>query len=200
MEDLLRINFTAFYGLPVCTKPDLVIKTDESYFEVEDTSAGEIVIYTNVGRGAARFSNPVSSSITIANYDKFLTSLPHNFQNARKRCDLVISDSEKCIILGELKDSPNVKHHRKKAKKQLLESLTTLLAVPQIYESFNNKVVKRCCYFNKQAKSPAFINASSAFNKLAAIFPDGFKMSHPGIEEYDFEFWEYLSGQTLALT
>jgi hypothetical protein len=32
------------------------------------------------------------------------------------------------------------------------------------------------------------------------LFKDGFKMSHPGIEGHNFEYWEYLGEQTLTLT
>jgi len=200
MKDLLRNDFTTHYGLPVCIEPNLVIETNEPYFEIEDTVAREIVIHTIVGQGMARFSNPANLTITISNYDKFVTSLPNPFQNGRKRCDIVICDDEKYFILGEIKDSPNIKQHRKKAKKQLFESLTTLTAVPQILVSINLKSVKRCCYFNKQTSSPAIISATTAFNRLSTIFIDGFKMSHLGIEGQNFEFWEYLGGQTLTMT
>lgn len=200
MEDLLRNDFTAHYGLPVCIEPNLVIETDEPYFEIEDTVAREIAIHTIAGQGMARFSNPTTLKITISNYDKFVTSLSNAFQNGRKRCDIVVCDDVKYFILGEIKDSPNIKQHRKKAKKQLFESLTTLTAVPQILASVNLRVVKRCCYFNMQTSSPVLITATTAFNRLSTIFVDGFKMSHSGIEGQNFEFWEYLGGQTLTMT
>jgi len=200
MEYLLRNDFTAHYGLPVCIEPNLVIETDELYFEIEDTAAREIALHTVLGQGMARFSNLEATTITICNYDKFVTSLPNHFQNGRKRCDIVVCDNDKYFILGEIKDSPNIKQHRKKAKKQLFESLTTLTTVPQIFASINIRTVKRCCYFNKQASSPASITATTAFNRLSTIFTDGFKMSHTGIEGQGFEFWEYLGGQTLIIT
>jgi hypothetical protein len=200
MEDFLRNDFTTHYGLPVCNEPNLVIETDKPYFEIEDTVAREIVIHTTVGQGIARFSNPMALSITIANYDKFVTSLPNHFQKGRMRCDIIVCDADRFFILGEIKDSSNIQQHRKKAKRQLFESLTNLSAVPQILSLFNGRVVKRCCYFNKQTNSPALLIATTAFNRLATIFPDGFKMNHPGIEGQNFEFWEYLGGQTLTLT
>ncbi|MCC5944570.1 MAG: hypothetical protein JJT94_06510 [Bernardetiaceae bacterium] len=200
MEDLLRNDFTAHYGIPVCTEPNLVIQTSETYFEIEDTTTKEITLHRTDGEGMARFSNPNSLVITIANYDKFVTSLPIHFQNGRKRCDIIVCDDERNLIFGEIKDSPNIKQHRKKAKKQLYESLTTLLAVPQFLALSNNKIVKRCCYFNKQTNSPAILTATTAFNRLSTIFQDGFQMSHPGIEGHNFEFWEYLGGHTFTLT
>lgn len=201
MESLLRNDFTAHYGLPICTKTNLVFVTDEPYFEVEDTVTREIAIHTVVGQGMARFANPTKMKMTIANYDKFVTSLPNSFQRGRDRCDIIVAcDIDRYFILGEIKDSPNIKYHRKKAKGQLLESLITLSSVPAILELVNRKAVKRCCYFNKQTSSPAPIIAVAAFNRLPSLFPDGFKMSHAEIEGLNFEFWEYLSGQTLILT
>lgn len=200
MEDLLRNDYTTHYGLPVCIEPNLVIQTNETYFEIEDTVTREIALHTVMGSGMARFSNPNQLAITIANYDKFVTSLPNHFQNGRKRCDIIVCDDGRNLIFGEIKDSPNIRQHRYKAKKQLYESLTTLLAVPQFLVLTNNKTVKRCCYFNKQTKSPAIINATTAFNRLSVIFLDGFKMSHPAIEGHNFEFWEYLGGHILTLT
>ena len=147
----------------------------------------------------ARFSNLNALVITIANDDKFVTSLPNHFQNGRKRCDIIVCDDERNLILGEIKDSPNIKQHRKKAKKQLFESLTTLMAVPQFLAIANNRTIKRCCYFNKQTSSPANLTVTTAFNRLSLIFQDGFQMSHPAIDGQNFEFWEYLGGHTLSL-
>jgi len=200
MEDLLRNNYTAHYVLPVCIEPNLVIQTNEKYFEIEDTITREIALHTINGDGMARFSNPNASAITIANYDKFVTSLPKRFQLGRKRCDIIVCDDGRNLILGEIKDSPNIKRHRKKAKIQLYESLTTLMAVPQFLALTNNKTIKRCCYFNKQTSSPAILTATTAFNRLSSISQDGLLMSHPAIEGQNFEFWEYLGGHTLTLT
>ena len=200
MEDLLRNDYTSYYNLPVCNESDLVIQTNKTYFEIEDTVTREIALHTISGHGMARFSNPNALAITIANYDKFVTSLPNHFQNGRKRCDIIVCDDERNLILGEIKDSLNIKQHRKTAKKQLYESLTTLMEVPQFVALTSNKTIKRCCYFNKQTSSPAILTATTAFNRLSLIFHDGFKMSHPAIEGQNFEFWEYLGGHTLTLT
>lgn len=204
MEDLLRNDYTAHYGLPTCIEPNLVIQTSETYFEVEDTTTKEIALHTINGGGMARFANPNKVEVTIANYDKFVTSLPNHFQNGRKRCDLVLVSNAN-FILGELKDrdvsnSQRRYNVRKGAKEQLLQSLTTLIAVPQIMTLANTKTFKRCCYFNKQTNSPSIITATTAFNRLSTIFQDGFQMSHPAIEGHNFEFWEYLGGHTLTLT
>lgn len=204
MEALLRNDFTTHYGLPVCTEPDLVITTKEPYFEIEDTATRNLVLHTNNGNGMARLSNPALLTVSVVNYDKFMTSLPSHFEKGLKRCDMALT-SQSQFILGELKDR-NISKPKKKrsvrsgAKEQLFVSLTTLLAVPQIAALANSKNVKKCCYFNKQTNAPALLSTTTAFNRLSTLFQDGFKMSHPGIEGYNFELWEYLGGQTLTLT
>ncbi|MDI9312620.1 MAG: hypothetical protein QM535_20590 [Limnohabitans sp.] len=84
MEALLRNDFTTHYGLTVCTEPNLVITTNESYFEIEDTAARDLVLHPNNGSGMARFSNPSLLTVSVANYDKFMTSLPSHFENGKK--------------------------------------------------------------------------------------------------------------------
>ena len=206
MEDLLRTDFTSHYGLSVCTTAKITVVTNEPYFEIEDTNVKEIMLHTSRGRGMANISNPSKMQITVANYDKFISNLPHSFQNARKRCDILVTcDNDRYFILGELKDrnisNKNSRHNVKKgAKEQLFQSLKTLTDVQEILDYINAKLVKRCCYFNKQSKSPTILNAVTAFNRLANVFPDGFKMTHSDIEALGFEFWEYTGEQTLKMT
>lgn len=143
MEDLLRNDLTAHYDLPVCRETNLVIHTNEPYFEIEDTDVKEIVLHTNVGQGIARFHNPKIFEVAIANYEKFIDSLPTSFKDGKSRCDLVLS-CDSYIVLGELKDR-NISSDSKlikvgdKAKNQLLQSLEILLAVPQIAVFASNK-------------------------------------------------------------
>ncbi len=201
MEDFLRNDFTTHYALPVCTVANLTLVTDEPYFEIEDTK-GEIALHTTVGQGTARFSNLANLTMTIVNYDKFVTSLPSDFRLGKKRCDIIVTcDADRYFVLGEIKNSHKIKRRGAKAQEQLLESLTALVAVPQISALIHGKAIKRCCYFNKQSSSsPAPINAVAAFNRLAGTVSSGLKMTHSGIEGLNFEYWEYLGGQTLTLT
>jgi hypothetical protein len=200
MEELLRNDFTTHYHLPFCAAISLIIETEEAYFEIEDTKK-EIILHTERGRGMANFSNPSKMPLTIVNYDKFMTSLDNDFQRGKDRCDIIVnSKGNQYFILAELKDSPNIKNHRKKAKKQLLASLATLVEVEKIKEVITSKTVKKCCYFNKQSKSPQLIEAVKAFNRLATGFTDGFQMSQADIEAFNFEFWEYTGEQTLTFT
>lgn len=200
MENLLRNDFTFHFGLPASAVADLVITTNDSYFEIEDAPNRELVLHTLRGGGMARFSNPRNLNITIANYDKFITSLPASFQNGKKRCDMImVCDTNLNFIIGEIKDSPKVDKHRYKAKKQLLQSLKTLLAVPNIMMLIESKSVKKCCYFNKQSSAPIGINAVSAFNRLTSFYSDGFQMSYPEVEALGFQFWEFSGSHYLTL-
>ena len=205
MEGLLRIEFTSHYGLSVCTTTDITFVTNESYFEIEDTDAKEIVLHTIRGRGMANFSNPNKLQITVANYDKFVSSLPHSFHNGRKRCDILVStDNDQYFMLGELKnrnisDKVSRQNVRKGAKEQLFQSLKTLTDVPEILNYVDKKSIKRCCYFNKKSKSPKILNVITAFNRLTSAFPNGFKMPQLNFEALNFEFWEYTGEQTLTM-
>lgn len=201
MEDLLMNNYTAHYGLTAPTITNFIVETDSTYFEIEDTNTGELVVHNVRGAGMANFANNNRINLTIVNYDKFVTHLPQSFQDNRKRCDvLMCCDIDRYFILGELKDRNPSRYVRRSAKKQLIASLNTLLDVHEIAEFANNKSIKRCCYFNKQSTSPTLLTATTAFNRLNIIFPDGFKMDNPDIEALGFEFYEYTGGQTMTLT
>lgn len=201
-------NLVAHYGLPVPTTTNWYIKTDEIYFEIEDTIGGEIALHTvRGGFGMAKFSNNGALDFTIINYDKFITSIQSEpFKNGRRRCDILLSSNDdKYFILGELKDRAIInnnsrKNVRKGAKEQLLASLQTIFEVPEIAEFINLKTRKRCCYFNKQSASPPTLNATIAFNRLPEFYPDGFQMSKPDIEAFGFQYYEYTGEQTMILT
>lgn len=205
MEQLLRTDFTAHYGLSTYSAPNLCIQTSATYFEIEDTVTKDVQIHTSQGLGMARVANPGGIQITIGNYDKFVSELHHTFQHGRKRCDVLLTcDNTHYFILGELKDRNITDQIRQqevsdRAKEQLRQSLTTLKAVPTIQSYIDNKTHKRCCYFNKQSSAPSPITAVSAFNSLSNLFPDGFQMSNPDIEALGFEYWEYTGNQTLRL-
>jgi len=207
MEGLLTNNLVAHYNLPAATITNWLIKTKEIYFEIEDTNTGEIALHTNRGLGMGKFSNLDALNVTIINYDKFITSIQDEpFKNGRKRCDILLdSNNNRYFILGEIKDRNILKKHtrinvNKGAKEQLLSSLQTILAVPEIVTYSTQKAIKRCCYFNKQSTSPATLTATTAFNRLSNFYPDGYKMNKPDIEAFGFDFYEYTGQQTMTLT
>ena len=205
MKDLLMTNLISHYNLPTPTITNWFIQTQEAYFEIEDTN-GLIVLHTIRGFGMSKFSNSNTLSLTVINYEKFITAIQDQpFKDGRKRCDIILdSNDNRYLVLGEIKDRaiPNSKLNRnirRGVKQQLLSSLQTILAVPEINTYSISKVIKRCCYFNKQSTSPATLSATTAFNRLPNLYLDGFKMSQPGIEALGFEFYEYTGEQTMIL-
>lgn len=205
MEQHLRNDFTAHYGLPTYTAPNLCIQTSATYFEIEDTETKEVLIHTGQGLGMARFSNPNQHEVHICNYDKFLSEQDDSFQLGKKRTDILVTcDNAGFIVLGELKDrliSTKRKQNKvsRGAKEQLLGTLKTISEVPEISAYITAKPTKRCCYFNKQSKGPTTLTAVPAFNRLSNLYQDGFQMSNPDIEALGFEYWEYTGNQTLRL-
>lgn len=159
-------------------------------------------MHTTRGAGMAKFANKDTLKLTIINYDKFITSIQNEpFKNGRKRCDILVScNADRYFILGELKDRNPKGKVRSWAKKQLLSSIQTLKNVPEINTYIGSKAIKRSCYFNKKSMSPPSLTATTAFNRLSIVYPDGFQMSKPDIEALGFEFFEYTGEQTMNLT
>ena len=199
-------NLVSHYILPTPTIINWFIQTEETYFEIEDTTVGEIVLYTTRGSGMSKFSNPDTLAVTVINYDKFITSIQdESFKSGRQRCDIILnSNDNRYFVLGEIKDrsifNKNSRRNvRKNAKEQLISTLQTILVVPEIATYLTTKVTRRCCYFNKQSASPAILSATTAFNRLPNFYPDGFKMTKREIEALGFEFYEYTGAQTMIL-
>jgi hypothetical protein len=202
MENLLKNEFTAHYGLPVSTIADITINTDELYFEIEDSKISKnIVLHTASHNGEARYSNPQQLSITIINYDRFFTNLSHTFQQGRKRCDLIVySNDNKYFLLNELKEKSDRDDVKQNATKQLLESLKTIIAIKSIQDFIDRHIIKQCCIFSKQPIVPSIqIEAISAFNRLSTLSSNGYKMSNREIEGLGFELWEFSGSQTYLL-
>lgn len=198
MENLLRTDFTAHYGLPVATIADIYQETNEQYFEIEDDALREIQISNVANSGQAVYNNhPRRFLVGVINYDKFITSLNHVFQHGRKRCDLVVftKNENSYFLLNELKES------NKRSSTQLKKSLSDLLAVPSIASFANTFTIKRCCFFNKKITiAPPTINAVTAFNAINALAPNGLQFSHPDIELLGFEYYKYYNGHQFLLS
>jgi hypothetical protein len=182
MKTLLNNDFTSHYGLPVSSTL-ISLDTTETYFEIEDDAQKETQLHTTMGGGMAAYKNPNKQKVVIVNYDKFITGLPHAFQQGRERCDLIVftETNPRYFLLNELKDRKPRPKVEIKATSQLLVSLTHLMNVPSINAFINNYSIKRCCYFNKKTISPPPINATSAFNRINTIALNGIQMSNPDI-------------------
>jgi hypothetical protein len=201
MEELLRTEFTKYYQLTKPTATDIAQTTSAPYFEVEDEKR-ELIIYTDKGKGTAKFENPERDEITIINHDKFVSST--NLEGGRCDC-IVYATNRTCFLLGELKDrvideNKLRKGVRRKAKKQLISSLRRLISVPAIHTFIDAFQVKRCCYFNKKAEAPSSIRATTAFNRMNTLLKEGKQISSAEFEIVGFELWEYTGEQTFTFT
>lgn len=138
MNQLFLNDYISHFNLTNPSNTNIYISCQQAYFEIKDDSNKNLSIHSQSNIGEAKIANPNHQLIEIINYDKFVSSLDANFQYKRKRCDLMMSSNQN-FILGELKDRQSIRDARKKAKKQLLESLTDVLSVPQIESYINTK-------------------------------------------------------------
>jgi len=200
MENLLRIDFTAFNALPASTITNIRSNTLLTYFEVEDVNR-VIQIQGTTGFGTGKYRNPQAKDVTIIDYDGFLTSLPAAFQHGKKRCDIIVYTSDDShFILNELKNRNPHPSLLTKATAQLLSTLTEIGRVPTIATFINNFIVKKCCYSNKQSIPPSpIVNATTAFNRINTLVTNGLKLSYPPIEAFGFELYEYSGNQVIDL-
>jgi hypothetical protein len=200
MEDLLNNHFTVHYNLTPTQGLSISLFTEASYFEIEDDSQRELQLHYTIAQGVAAYRNSNARKVAIINYDKFITSLPVVFQQGKRRCDAILTTSDKeYFLLNELKDrKPNSKV-RNKAITQLEDSLALLMNVPEISEFASSHPVRHCCFFNKQSMAPGFLNVSPAFNRLNTLTRGGLQMKNSIIEGYGFEFWEFSGNQVYIL-
>jgi len=200
METLLRNDFTVHYGLPISTTANISISTTAQYFEIEDDENKETQLHFVAGSGMAAYRNKNSFTVTIINYDKFITGLPQAFQQGKERCDLIVHTTNlSYFLLNELKDRKPKTKVRTKSISQLISSLKLIMNVPTIETFANTFTFRHCCFFNKQSMSPPTITATTAFNRLSRLVNGGFRMSNPDIEPFGFEFWEYSGSQVYNL-
>ena len=198
MENRLKQDFTAHYGLAVSTIANIRLVTTEPYFEIEDDVNGQTQLHTGQGLGQAVYRNNARTLVEIINFDRFLTSLPHAFQNGKKRCDLIVHTTGfRHFLLNELKDRSNMAKASSKAIKQLEESLTLIMAVPSINTFANAHQQKRCCFFNKQARPPALLNVLNGFNRINRIAQNGLQISNQSIEAFGFGLFDSSGGYQL---
>jgi hypothetical protein len=213
MENLLRNDFTAHYGLPVSMVADISVLTDAIYFEIEDDENREIALHFSANLGVAKYKNVNKLEVTLINYDKFLTSLPAAFQQGKGRCDLIVytNDSPKYFLLNELTDTalkyvePYINNRGAKIGKrahatlQMLSTLKVLTDVASVKVFINIFSIKQCCFFNKQSTAPPSITATTAFGRFNSIAQNGLEMTNTDIEAFGFKYYEYSGTQTYAL-
>ncbi len=200
MKNLLEHDFIAHHKLTTKTKVTVnVAPTKDTDFDLKDDAT---IVYPS-GSGIAKYHNPNSKEVKVINYESFFKSLPQSFQNNKDNCDLIIYTSDfSHFILNELTDKGKKKgKKRTHAVAQMLQVLRDICAVPAISSFIGQYTIKRCCYFNKKAQAPSNkINATTTFNRLSTIAPNGFQMStNSSIAALGFELWEFSGNQTYLL-
>jgi len=204
MENLLRNDFTAYYGLPLAIVANIYQETNEPYFEIEDDANQETQISIVPDSGQAVYNNRANRFlIGVINYDKFVTSLSHRFQQGKGRCDLIVytKNNKGYFLLNELKDTnPLFDDEPSISTRQLEKSLTDLLNVPTIVAFVNTFTEKKCCFFNKRIQAPPPILAVTAFNRINTITVNGFQIKNAIIEALGFTFHKYYGGHQFILS
>jgi hypothetical protein len=204
MENLLLKDYINYHSVTTNLLSISQI-TKESYFEIDDIN-NVIIIKTSKGDGMVKYENPLQKEISIIDYDNFFSSIiPLSFQVGKKRCDLIVHtlNDQTYFLLNELKAKNNAffeSDNIEGAKKQLISTLTEIFTVQTLKNFINLFTNKICCYCNSYPKSPSIvINATSAFNRLNMIAPDGLQLSEPRIEAFGFSYFEYKGNQTIKL-
>jgi hypothetical protein len=204
MKKLLEHNFISHYGLAVEIVVNVVSTTDDEF---------ELADITPQGKGIAKYSNPTHKEVNSVNYENYINSLPSAFTTGRKRCDFIVYSSDLShFILNELTDTlpkyipdftqadgtPRI-GKRNQAILQLKQTLQDISSVTDIDNFIKKHSIRHCCFFNTQTHAPLGIVATNAFNRLASIAPNGYKMSNSAIEAFGFELWEFSGGQKYLL-
>lgn len=198
MEHLLRVDFVKHHSLPACTVDFQLV--NHSTFEIDDISR---VLHVRAGitNGMAKYENPQLKQVSVVDYDGFLTSTPHLFQQGKKRCDVILHTTTDTshFLLNELKDRIPKTEVLTGATAQMLATLNELYTVPSIVNLIATFSTKKCCYCNRQSTAPASITATTAFNRVSTLAPHGFKLTNTDIQNFGFELWVYSGNQTILL-
>ena len=200
MKQLIDNFFFSHYGIPSIITSPFFKSISNVYFEIEDGSNKNLIFHLSKNLGVAKFENPNSLNCVIFNNDLFISSVDYNFQKGKKRCDFVLEcPMASALIFCEIKDSPHTKRHRKKAKRQLLESLSLLIKEPEMKLFLESYSIKKCCYFNKKVTSPNSITATLAFNRINNVSSSGLEMPYPEIESFGFHYFECSVNHQITL-
>lgn len=212
MNTLLLSDFIVHHALMAPGASASFKETSVNYFVLKDDAT---LIYYNVNDGIAPHKNDSTLQVRVINYEAFHNTLPHNFRQGKKICDLIVYTSQvnNYFSLNELTDTvaervvPFVdlggnqfQGKRNKAMEQLRNTLTLLNVVPEINAFMSKYTVRRCCFFNKPATPPVTptvtITAPTSFGRINTLTEEGFEMSYNAINSLGFELYEYSGGKS----
>jgi hypothetical protein len=191
-------EFIKYYGIPNSQLKDLLQKTSDLTFGLQDVN--KVICISSFESGEAKYRNSSNKEVQIFDYDRFISSLDNNFQQGKKRCDAVVFTQDKSdFIFNELKSKQNFQRAFQKGAVQLKSTLDIVLAVPILNRYIKRFKSKKCCFCNFISSSPSQINATQAFGRLSGLLPSGAKLLHKGINKHGFEFWVFSGNQAIIL-
>ena len=210
MDTLLTNQFLTHYALAKPNASAPAKETNAKYFELSDDA---FLIHFVVGDGVAPYKNNSVLQVKVINYETFHIGLPAAFTHGKQICDLLaytklvnnyfslneLTDTDPAYVIDFTNSTGPRKRKRNKAMDQLQNTLSLLMAVPDIKAFIDNFIVKKCCFFNKKATPPTVVptilTAITSFNRINTITEEGFEMSHPAIEALGFKLFEYSGGK-----
>jgi hypothetical protein len=205
METLLQNDFIEHYSLQPYYISINSQQVSSLSFAIADMNPGLKIFEPSSSapkdKGIAAYLNPNRLIVAIINYEKFIDDLPRDFQCGKERCDAIVYTKDNSnFILNELKNKKSKRNAIRRARKQLSQSLKTLIDVPAIKEFVKNFNIKRCCYFNTMPLPQVQpIKAIQAFNRINNLSTNGFQKKDTDIESLGFEFWEYFGSRKYNL-
>ena len=209
IKQLIDSHFARVYNLRRMVTID-ECHTKEHRFDLSGKNDTLVVAF---GEGYASFCNDTQSEIAILDYEGYIDKYAGTvFHTGRIKCDYILeSEIGATVILDEITSSssgmdnlqkaiPGKKSYHggkfEKAESQLLESLRTLSAVPELASHFAKQAKKVCLCSYKlytSAEQSLIGNPVSVFSRGQAeanrqAGENGVKISSPMIEALGFEF------------
>lgn len=216
MIELLKQDFPAHYGLHRSKIDVLNERTNSEHFDLTDKGVNMIVAYQN---GNVSFNHSSQTEVEVINYELFLNGLHGtSFERGRKRCDFILYEKggtgNRFFLLNEqtstsgstlnlskpiLDKNRNVVFSGGKYEKvevQLVETLKTLKAVPNI-ASFISKYQHKICLMSYEILPLKIDNTSSARKAFTVRYKQvesratgesGAILEHPILNSEGFEY------------
>jgi len=163
-------------------------KTINVPYYVENGSFFVLKDATSSDRIGVRFSNPESKELIVVKYGEYhkeAVKISSSFGKNRYNCDFILLDekSKSRIVFNEMTSALNIDNLSKpvtgfaagkksKMQAQLLSSVETLTAVPQVKEEIEKYKVKECLMtvaMKNKYSVDDYINAAKTANRFSGV-------------------------------
>ncbi len=208
MKDLLEQNFLQHYNIGrfITVQQE---GTSEEWFDLHNAKDTPMIVAYQQGTGS--FHNTANATLSVIDFDRFITNIKGKIFEKRKRCDFLLHDDDnKILVLNEHTTGNNLAKpiynkrtetieypggKYEKAEHQLFDSLSLLSAVPAIKEKIANYKQRICLmsYKTTLRQNAALTHATLAFGRYRqteanATKDHGAILSCPAIESHNFEY------------